>query len=114
MPVLQVNGEFKQNGNTEAMITRIPGLIQHVSSVMTLEVRSYYPVSSIYAKFSQQCCNAQEGDLLLTGTPAGVGPVNVGDVVTVGLAEPDAAESISELEFTAVEREGGYEFTGGA
>jgi 2-keto-4-pentenoate hydratase/2-oxohepta-3-ene-1,7-dioic acid hydratase in catechol pathway len=38
LTMLQLNGEFKQNGNTEAMITRIPGLIAHVSSIMTLEV----------------------------------------------------------------------------
>lgn len=41
----QVNGQMKQNGNTKDMIFNIPQLIEHVSSIMTLE----------------------EGDLILTG-----------------------------------------------
>ncbi|KAH7107639.1 hypothetical protein BKA62DRAFT_684012 [Auriculariales sp. MPI-PUGE-AT-0066] len=89
---LKINGEFKQNGNTEAMIVKIPQLIEHVSSIMTLE----------------------EGDLLLTGTPSGVGPIKAGDAISVGLAEPGAAKSICELDFVAVDREGGYKFTSGA
>ena len=56
----------------------------------------------------------QEGDLILTGTPSGVGPVKAGDTVTVGLAIPDAPSPLSELEFTAVDREGGYAFSTGA
>ena len=36
---LQINGDVKQNGNTSHMIFRIPRLIEHVSSIMTLEVR---------------------------------------------------------------------------
>lgn len=42
---LKTNDAMRQNGNTKDMIFRIPQLIQHVSSIMTLE----------------------EGDLLLTG-----------------------------------------------
>lgn len=38
-PHLQINGAIKQNGTTADMIFRIPRLIEHVSSIMTLEVR---------------------------------------------------------------------------
>jgi len=57
----RVNGEIKQNGNTEQMIFRCDVLVEFVTSVMTL-----FP-----------------GDVILTGTPAGVGPLNSGDVVEV-------------------------------
>ncbi|KZV96147.1 hypothetical protein EXIGLDRAFT_714603 [Exidia glandulosa HHB12029] len=89
---LKINGQFKQNGTTAAMIVQIPRLIEHVSSIMTLE----------------------EGDLILTGTPSGVGPVNAGDTVTVGLAVAESPDMLSELEFLAVDREGGYAFGSGA
>ena len=36
--VRQVNGQVKQNGNTSDMIFKIPALIEHVSSIMSLEV----------------------------------------------------------------------------
>ena len=35
---MQVNGAVKQDGNTKDMIFSIPKLIEHVSSIMTLEV----------------------------------------------------------------------------
>ena len=54
---LRVNGELRQDGNTGQMIHRIPEIIAHVSRIFTLE----------------------EGDIILTGTPAGVGPVKKGD-----------------------------------
>ncbi|KDN51081.1 hypothetical protein RSAG8_00710, partial [Rhizoctonia solani AG-8 WAC10335] len=85
---LKINGEFKQNGHTKDMMNRIPRLIQHVSSIMTLE----------------------EGDLILTGTPHGVGPVKVGDTITAGLAIPDKPDLLASLELEAVARDGGYAF----
>lgn len=60
---LKVNGEIKQRGNTEDMIFNIDELISRISSVMKLE----------------------SGDLILTGTPAGVGPIRVGDTIEAGL-----------------------------
>jgi len=36
----QVNGAIRQNGKTADMIFRIPRLIEHISSIMTLEVRN--------------------------------------------------------------------------
>ena len=46
---MQVNGAVKQDGNTKDMIFTIPQLIEHVSTIMTLEV---------YLSFEscQACC----------------------------------------------------------
>ena len=57
--VCKVNGELRQNDSTGKMIHRIPELISYISQYFTLE----------------------EGDVVLTGTPAGVGPVQHGDVI---------------------------------
>jgi len=62
---LKVNGLERQKGNTKDMIFTIPRLISWVSQYFTLE----------------------PGDLLLTGTPAGVGPVRAGDRIDCGLGK---------------------------
>ncbi|MEE4198116.1 MAG: fumarylacetoacetate hydrolase family protein [Bacteroidales bacterium] len=54
---LEINGEIVQQGNTKDMIFPVHQLIAHVSKYMTIKI----------------------GDLLFTGTPAGVGPVKIGD-----------------------------------
>jgi len=59
--VCRVNGQLRQSGNTRDMVFDIPHLIAHISAAMTLE----------------------PGDVILTGTPAGVGPLNLGDTVEV-------------------------------
>ncbi|WP_323790923.1 fumarylacetoacetate hydrolase family protein [Nocardioides sp.] len=59
-----LNGEVVQDGSTADMIYDIPALIAYVSSVMTL----------------------LPGDVILTGTPEGVGPMQVGDEVEVSIA----------------------------
>jgi len=56
-----VNGEMRQMASTRDMVFNVRQLIVFVSSVMTLE----------------------PGDLLMTGTPAGVGPLLAGDTVEV-------------------------------
>ncbi|OAX34191.1 hypothetical protein K503DRAFT_869079 [Rhizopogon vinicolor AM-OR11-026] len=84
---LKINGAIKQNGTTGDMIFRIPRLIEHVSSIMTLE----------------------EGDLILTGTPSGVGPVNPGDSIECALAD-STGKVLDEVKFTAVSRDAGYQF----
>jgi 2-keto-4-pentenoate hydratase/2-oxohepta-3-ene-1,7-dioic acid hydratase in catechol pathway len=56
-----VNGEVRQQARTSELLCDVPGLIAHVSQVMTL----------------------LPGDVLLTGTPAGVGPLTDGDEVSV-------------------------------
>lgn len=57
----RVNGELKQDGNTRDLIFDIPTILSYISQFMTLEA----------------------GDVVLTGTPEGVGPLRVGDVVEV-------------------------------
>ena len=59
-----LNGDLKQDGSTADMIFDIPTLVEHISSVMTL----------------------LPGDVILTGTPEGVGPMEVGDEVEVSVA----------------------------
>jgi len=59
-----LNGETVQDGTTADMIFDIPALIAYVSSVMTL----------------------LPGDVILTGTPEGVGPMQVGDEVEISIA----------------------------
>jgi 2-keto-4-pentenoate hydratase/2-oxohepta-3-ene-1,7-dioic acid hydratase in catechol pathway len=59
-----VNGELKQDGTTADMIFDVPTLIEYVSSVMTL----------------------LPGDVILTGTPEGVGPVLVDDEIEISIS----------------------------
>jgi hypothetical protein len=52
----------------------------------------------------------QEGDLILTGTPHGIGPITAGDKITCTLSDLASGKELSSLEFSAVDREGGYLF----
>jgi 2-keto-4-pentenoate hydratase/2-oxohepta-3-ene-1,7-dioic acid hydratase in catechol pathway len=56
---LTVNGSLRQSANTSALIFDVPRLVEYASSTYTL-----YP-----------------GDVIMTGTPEGVGPVVAGDVL---------------------------------
>ncbi|GAA1522216.1 fumarylacetoacetate hydrolase family protein [Nocardioides humi] len=58
-----LNGDVVQDGTTADMVFDVPALVAHVSSVMTL----------------------LPGDVILTGTPEGVGPMQVGDEVEVSI-----------------------------
>lgn len=102
---LAMNNQLKQDGKTKDMIFGIPRLLEHVSSIMTLEV--CYDSSVL-------CCTKlkamQEGDLILTGTPSGIGPVNPGDRVSCTLKDIALGKILATLEFDAVERDGGYVF----
>lgn len=66
-----VNGEQRQHGRTSAMVHAPAEIAAYISRVMTLE----------------------PGDLIATGTPAGVGPLTAGDAVRMII------ESIGALEF---------------
>jgi 2-keto-4-pentenoate hydratase/2-oxohepta-3-ene-1,7-dioic acid hydratase in catechol pathway len=57
----RLNGEVKQHGSTKDLIFDIPALLRYISAALTLN----------------------PGDLIATGTPAGVGPMKPGDVVEV-------------------------------
>ena len=56
--------------------------------------------------------------MILTGTPAGVGPIVSGDLVECTLAETSlngsTSKTLSTLNFTVVNRETGYNYQGGA
>lgn len=71
-----VNGVLRQMASTRDMIFNIEQIIAYVSSIMTLEV----------------------GDAIMTGTPAGISPLNPGDIVEAAieglgkLSNPVAAE----------------------
>ena len=71
---LKVNGEMKQNGSTKDMIYSVPQLISYISGIFTLEA----------------------GDVIITGTPEGVGPVKPGQTVTAGI------EGVVEITFPVV------------
>ena len=58
-----MNGDLRQHGSTRDFIFSIPELLKYISAAITLE----------------------PGDLILTGTPAGVGPLKAGDVVEVSI-----------------------------
>jgi 2-keto-4-pentenoate hydratase/2-oxohepta-3-ene-1,7-dioic acid hydratase in catechol pathway len=57
---ISVNGEERQNSNTKYLILGVPELIEYASSFYTL-----YP-----------------GDIIITGTPEGVSPIQPGDLIT--------------------------------
>jgi 2-keto-4-pentenoate hydratase/2-oxohepta-3-ene-1,7-dioic acid hydratase in catechol pathway len=61
MITCRVNDVMRQMGSTRDMIFQVPQIITFISSIMTLH----------------------PGDILLTGTPAGVGPLVSGDIVEV-------------------------------
>lgn len=60
----RVNGEVRQQGNTSQFIFPLDRVIRYIAAVMTL----------------------LPGDVIATGTPAGVSPLNAGDVVEVSCA----------------------------
>jgi 2-keto-4-pentenoate hydratase/2-oxohepta-3-ene-1,7-dioic acid hydratase in catechol pathway len=71
-----LNGDVKQDGRTSSIVHKVPALIAHITSCMTL----------------------LPGDVILTGTPEGVGPMSVGDEVAVEI------EGIGRLVNTVVAR----------
>jgi len=62
---LRVNGKIRQSSNTRYMIYSVERIIKFVSEVMTLE----------------------RGDLIMTGTPEGVGEIAVGDMIEAKLGD---------------------------
>jgi 2-keto-4-pentenoate hydratase/2-oxohepta-3-ene-1,7-dioic acid hydratase in catechol pathway len=60
-----LNGDIKQDGKTSQIVHKIPSLIAYITACMTL----------------------LPGDVILTGTPAGVGPMSVGDEVAVEIED---------------------------
>ena len=60
----RLNGSVVQQGNTRDFITTVPKLLEFITASMTLE----------------------PGDVVATGTPAGIGPMQSGDVVEVEIS----------------------------
>lgn len=85
---LHVNGEKRQDDSTSLMIFRIPTILSYVTRVMVLE----------------------KGDMVLTGTPKGVGSVNVGDVMRAGIRVGGKELEQGRVEVRVEEREGLYIF----
>ena len=73
---LKLNGEMKQNDNTNDMIFTIPKLVSYISAFVTLE----------------------PGDLIVTGTPPGYGCVKSGDVIHAGIKD-NAGSDITKIEY---------------
>ena len=84
---LSVNGQIRQSDSTKLMLFSIPKQLSYISRIMTLE----------------------KGDLILTGTPKGVGPVSVGDVMKAGIKF--GGKELGTIEVEVKESEGPYEFT---
>jgi len=60
---LKVNGETKQSSNTKYLLFKIPELLEYISKLFTLEA----------------------GDIIATGTPAGIGPIHPGDKIEASI-----------------------------
>lgn len=88
---------------------KIPQLVENVSSIMTLEVRLRL-LPHLLPLLLISTVLVQEGDVILTGTPSGVGPIQPGDKIECTLSDPTTKEELAKLEFSAVQRDGGYEF----
>ncbi|KAL7268698.1 hypothetical protein RUND412_008665 [Rhizina undulata] len=83
---LSVNNQLRQKDSTNLMLFDIPRLLQHITGVTTLF----------------------EDDLVLTGTPKGVGKVIPGDVLTAGLRVNGEEIEEGRIEVKVEERVGGY------
>lgn len=76
---LWVNDELRQDANTKDLVLDIPGMIEVASHIMTLE----------------------PGDIIATGTPAGVGPIKGGDQVRIEF------ERVGSMTVSVIQGEGG-------
>ena len=85
---LTVNNEHRQADSTELFLFQIPRLISDISKVMTLE----------------------KGDIVLTGTPKGVGPVVPGDVMRAGLKVDGKELEAAKIEVAVEESKSTYEY----
>lgn len=83
---LSINNEVQQNDMTNLMIFPIHKILSHMSCIMTLE----------------------KGDLILTGTPKGVGSVKPGDVLEASLSYN--GEVLESIKVDAEQKPGPYEY----
>jgi len=85
---LKVNDQVKQQDNTELMLFQIGRQLSDISKVMTLE----------------------KGDIVLTGTPKGVGPVGTGDVMTAGIRVDGKELEEAKMRVAIEDSKGAYEY----
>lgn len=85
---LNVNDEVRQRDSTNLMMFRIPRQLADISQCMTLE----------------------KGDVVLTGTPKGVGSVVAGDVMKAGLVVDGKDIEEARIEVEVKEKGGLYEY----
>lgn len=85
---LKVNGDTKQEDRTSLMLFRIPRQLSDISKVMTLE----------------------KGDIVLTGTPKGVGPVVTGDVMECGIRVGGKELEEAKMRVEVKDKGGKYSF----
>lgn len=84
----RVNGQIRQSQSTRMMLWDVPALVSFVSSVMTLD----------------------PGDIIMTGTPEGVGPLRPGDSCEVSinrlgtLANPVVASEVIPMDYAPLRR----------
>ncbi|KAI1813272.1 hypothetical protein GGS20DRAFT_586691 [Poronia punctata] len=85
---LTVNNEVRQSDSTNLFLFRIPRLLGTISQIMTLN----------------------RGDIVLTGTPKGVGPVVPGDVMRGGIRVNGKEIQQSKIKFAVKESTGPYAY----
>jgi len=85
---LSVNGEMRQDDSTNLMLFQIPRMLSDISKVMTLE----------------------KGDIVLTGTPKGVGSVKAGDVMRAGVRVGGKEVGEGAIEVVVEDSVSSYEF----
>jgi acylpyruvate hydrolase len=86
---LSVGSQSRQADSSGLMLYRIPRLLAEISRVMTLE----------------------EGDLVLTGTPKGVGEVKSGDVMKASIEVGGQEIEDGRIDVEVKDREGRYEYS---
>lgn len=86
---LSVGSQPRQADSSGLMLYRIPRLLAEISRVMTLE----------------------EGDLVLTGTPKGVGEVKSGDVMKASIEVGGQEIEDGRIDVEVKDREGRYEYS---
>ncbi|KAH8657611.1 fumarylacetoacetate hydrolase [Tricladium varicosporioides] len=86
---LSVNNKMQQEDNTNLMLFTIPRILSDISKVMTLE----------------------KGDIVITGTPKGVGPVVPGDIMRAGIRVNGKELPESRIEVGVEESTSTYEFS---
>ena len=85
---LSVDGQMKQNDSVGLMLFRLPRILSDISRVMKLE----------------------PGDIVLTGTPKGVGPVTSGQVMRAGIRIDGKELEVASMEVPVADSTSKYEF----